>query len=681
MGKKTRVRSKVNFYFQWPVVAALLWVGLNAYIYTVKREVGFWVSLGLLGYLLITIFLYMHTKKVILSELVNFATSYGQIQKKILKEFQVPYLIMTSDGKVLWSNDRFQEILGKENSTKKSLFVIFPEISFNMLPGKQEKTEIEITYKEKDYRMYMQKIGMGEVFYNSELILAEEDFEYLIALYMFDETSVNTYLRQLEEEKLAIGLIYIDNYDEALDSVEDVRRSLLIALIDRKINKYISGIDGIVKKLEKDKYFIALRNRSLEELKEVKFNLLDEVKTVNIGNEMPITISIGMGINAGSYMQNVEYARIAIELALGRGGDQVVIKDGEKIFYYGGKSQSVEKNTRVKARVKAHALKELMDANEDVMIMGHKITDVDSFGAAIGIYRAARSIDKKAHIVIENPTKSIQPLINNFIGNPDYEDDLFVSRARAKELTHEDTVLVVVDTNKPDYTECEELLSKTKIIVVLDHHRQGREVIRHAALSYIEPYASSASELVAEVLQYFSEDIRIRSIEADAMYAGIMVDTTNFTAKTGVRTFEAAAFLKRCGADVTRVRKMFRDSMEAFKARAEAIRGSEIFMSAHAIGVCPSEVLTSPTIVCAQAANELLNIEGVKASYVLTEYQNTIYVSARAIDEVNVQLIMERLGGGGHLNIAGAQLTDKTMAEAIALLKETIKEMTEGGDI
>lgn len=366
---------------------------------------------------------------------------------------------------------------------------------------------------------------------------------------------------------------------------------------------------------------------------------------------------------------------------MGRGGDQVVVKDGNNITYYGGKSQMMEKTTRVKARVKAHALKEFMLSKDKVVVMGHKITDVDTFGAAIGIYRAAKTLDKRAYIVINTPTSSIRPLMESFQNSPDYDPNMFVNSYEAKELTDDNTVVVVVDTNRPNYTECEELLSMTKTIVVLDHHRQGKDVIPNAVLSYIEPYASSACEMVAEILQYFSDNIRIRNIEADSLYAGIMIDTNNFLTKTGVRTFEAAAFLRRCGADVTRVRKLFRENMEDYRARGDAIRNAELFRNHYAISVCQSEGLESPTVVNAQAANELLNVVGVKASFVLTDYKNTIYISARSIDEVNVQIIMERMGGGGHLNIAGAQLPHYSIAEAKDELKKVLQKMLDEGDI
>ena len=424
-----------------------------------------------------------------------------------------------------------------------------------------------------------------------------------------------------------------------------------------------------------------MRRSSLNELKEKKFDILEDVKTINIGNEMAVTISMGIGADAGSFAKNSEYAKIAIDLALGRGGDQVVLKDGSKIQYFGGKTQAVEKNTRVKARVKAHALKEFMNTKEKVVVMGHRLPDADSFGAAIGIYRAAKTLNKKAYIVIDNPTSSIIPLMNTFRDNQDYEADMFVNNHEAKEIMDDNTLLVVVDTNKPSITQCEDLLYMAKMIVVLDHHRQGSDTIRNSVLSYIEPYASSASEMVAEILQYFTEGIRIRNVEADSIYAGIMIDTDNFMQKTGVRTFEAAAFLRRCGADVTRVRKMLRNDMDEYKAVAHAVSRAEVYRDAFAIAIFNGEGLESPTIGGAKAANQLLDISGIKASFVITEYNEKIYISARSIDEVNVQLVMEKLGGGGHMSIAGAQLTGCTVKEAVDTIKETLDNMLAEGEI
>jgi c-di-AMP phosphodiesterase-like protein len=648
-------------------------------VFTVNVKAGALVSIFLAAYILIVVFLYFHSRAVIMNELISFATQYGQVQKVLLKEFIVPYALLDYNGKLLWMNDSFAALSGKNRRYRKSVSSVFPELTKEKLP-QEERAEVTFQYEEKDYKAVMRTIPIQKLLEESGLVETEEH-NNLIALYVFDETELNQYIRQKEDEKLVTGLLYLDNYDEALNSVEEVRRSLLVALIERKLNKYFSEVDGLIKKLEKDKFILVMRQRSLEELKKKRFNILEDVKTVNIGNDMAVTISIGIGINAPTYAQNYEYSRIAIDLALGRGGDQVVIKDKDQMTYFGGKSQQMGKSTRVKARVKAHALREFMVSKDKVVVMGHRIPDVDSIGAGIGIYRAAKSLNKKAHIVVNNPTMSVRPIIQSFQDNPDYDEHMFIDSDEARGIVDANTVVVVVDTNKPSYTECEDLLHMTKTIVVLDHHRQGSEVIQNAVLSYIEPYASSACEMVAEILQYFSDDIRIYNIEADALYSGIIIDTNNFTSKTGVRTFEAAAFLRRCGADVTRVRKMFRDDVKSYRAKAEAIRHVETYRGSFALAVCPSEGIDSPTVVASQAANELLNVDSIKATFVLTDYQNKIYISARAIDEVNVQLIMERLGGGGHINMAGAQLTGVTVEEAIATLKDTIDQMIKEGDI
>jgi c-di-AMP phosphodiesterase-like protein len=679
MKEKIKLKGQLKSYLRWPLIMTVLLIIMNVMLYMVEVKAGAIATGFTAVYIVAAVLLYFHRRPSILNELISFATQYGQVQKNLMQSFALPYALLDADGKILWMNDEFLFLTGKEKRYRKFIGNIFPEVTSEKLPLPDEVRDLEIVYQEHSYRLNMKRVEIQELLDASGIVEADKDRSYLISMYLFDETELKRYIRQKDEEKLVTGLLYLDNYEEALESMEEVRSSLLIALIDRKINKYFASIDGVVKKLEKDKYFLVMRKKSLDILKEKKFSILEEVKTVNIGNEMAVTISIGIGMNADTYAHTSEYARIAMELALGRGGDQVVVKDGNNITYYGGKSQMMEKTTRVKARVKAHALKEFMSSKDKVVVMGHKITDVDTFGAAIGIYRAAKTLEKKAYIVINTPTSSIRPLMDGFLHSQEYDSRMFVNSHEAKEIVDDNTVVVVVDTNRPNYTECEELLSMTKTIVVLDHHRQGKDVIQNAVLSYIEPYASSACEMVAEILQYFADGIRIRNIEADSIYAGIMIDTNNFLTKTGVRTFEAAAFLRRCGADVTRVRKL--ENVEDYRAKGEAIRNAELFREHFAISVCPSEGLESPTVVGAQAANELLNVIGVRASFVLTDYRNTIYISARSIDEINVQVIMERLGGGGHLNIAGAQLEHYSIAEATDTLKRTLQKMLDEGDI
>jgi len=678
---KIVLKGKLKSYLQWPIVLSVLWAVMVAALFFINVKAGL-IAAGFLAiYVIIVLLLYFGNRQQLLNELITFAAQYGQVQKNLLKDFVLPYALTDSDGNLLWMNDEFSAICGKNRSYHKNIATLFPEIRQETLPGEDIRTECEMKADNRDYRVAMQKVSLDGML-DDQSVVGFESGSYLIAVYFFDETEVNRLVSEREQNKLVCGLINLDNYEEALESVDEVRRSLLLALIDRKISKYFTEMDGLARKLEKDKYFFVIKKASLDNMKAAKFPLLDEVKGVNIGNDMAVTASVGIGLNQGSYNADSEAAGAAIELALGRGGDQVVIKNGDATTYFGGKTESVEKGNRVKARVKAHALREIMSSKDVILVMGHKITDVDTLGSAVGIYVAGKAIGKPVHIVIDNPPSTIQPLMSGFLNNPDYEQKMFVTCREAIDMASDKAAVIVVDTSKPNYTECEELLTKTQTIVVLDHHRQSREIIRGAVLSYVEPYASSACEMVAEILQYFGdEEIRLRGVEADALYAGIMIDTNNFITRTGVRTFEAAAFLRRNGADVTRVRKMFRDSMEDYRARAQAIANAEIFEKMYAISECPAKGLQSPTVICAQAANELLNVVGIKASFVMTEFHDMVYISARAIDEVNVQIIMERLGGGGHMNIAGAQLGNMSMDGAKELLKTTIVQMAEEGDI
>ncbi|MBP5159881.1 MAG: DHH family phosphoesterase, partial [Lachnospiraceae bacterium] len=337
--------------------------------------------------------------------------------------------------------------------------------------------------------------------------------------------------------------------------------------------------------------------------------------------------------------------------------------------------------TRVKARVKAHALREFIEAKERVIIMGHSMGDADSFGSSVGVYRIAKTLGKKAHIVVSEITTSMRAVVNRFVDNPDYDQDMMIGSAQALEYVDDSTLLVVVDVNRPSYTECPQLIDKAKTIVVLDHHRQTGEAIEKAVLSYVEPYASSACEMVAEILQYIDEGLKLKPAEADAMYSGIMIDTNNFLTKTGVRTFEAAAYLRRSGADVTRIRKAFRTELPEYMAKASAIASAETFLDHYAFSACEAGNLESPTIIGAQVANELLDIVGIRASFVFTAYNGKIYVSARSIDELNVQVVMEKLGGGGHMSVAGVQFADCTVDEAMNRVKNVLEEMTKNGEI
>lgn len=681
MDEKRKVRGSFRIYLQWPIFLSVLMVLLTAAVGAVSLRAGIIVSFFTLIYIGIALWIYFSRRKGILAGLIAFSQAYDKSKSKFLEEMLVPYCVADIAGRILWMNQEMEAILGDDKATIKTITQMFPDVTKEMLATGGETVSIHSSFKGKKYRVDMKEIHTEEAQAAAADCGLDEGNSLVTAIYLIDETQMLLYKQQINDQKLVAGLIYLDNYDEALESVEEVRRSLLTALIDRKISKYISSMNGIVKSIEKDKYFFVIKQQYVAKMQDERFSILEDVKTVNIGNDMAVTLSIGIGMNGESYAQNYDYARTSIDMALGRGGDQAVVKDSDKILYYGGKAQQMEKTTRVKARVKAHALKELMDNKDRLLIMGHRMADIDAFGAAVGIYRIAMSMNKKANIVLNDVTSSVRPMMERFQNNPEYPDDMFLNGAKAAELVDAGTMLVVVDVNRPSITDEPSLLRLIRTIVVLDHHRTSSEVIDNAVLSYVEPYASSACEMVAEVLQYIADGIKARPCEADAMYAGIVIDTQNFTNQTGVRTFEAAAFLRRSGADVTRVRKLFRENMVDYQAKAEAVRAAEVYMDAFAISVCPAEGLDSPTIIGAQAANELLEIKGIKASVVLTDYNNTIYFSARSIDEVNVQVMMEKLGGGGHRTIAGAQMQGVTIEEAKERLKAVIRQMMDEGDV
>ena len=683
MKNTVKLKGRLKSYLQSSLYLGFLLAVVDVLIYMLDYRAGLVVTAFLIFYIAIVRSMMLYNKPIIMNELISFATQYGQIQRRLLRDLELPHALLDDSGKVIWTNIAFERVTHQPKGCHKSITTLFSSITKDKLPGQGGGDEVEcrVEFENGNYVVKLKKISLKEMAENSDIIEAKGYEGYLIALYMFDETALQIALKEVDNQSLTVALIYLDNYEEALESVEEVRRSLLIALIDRKVNKYIAALDGICKKLEKDKYLVILRKEAAMHMQESRFDLLEDVNTVNIGNDMAVTISIGMGLNGLSYAQNYEFARNAIDIALGRGGDQAVVKVPENVIYYGGKSQQMEKSTRVKARVKAHALREIIAVKDEVYVMGHRMGDVDSFGASVGIYRIAEALNKKAHIVLNDVTTSMQPMVEMFRNNDEYAEDMIINGQMALETVGNNAVLVVVDVNKPSITECPELLKRCKSIVVLDHHRQGTEIIENATLSYIEAYASSACEMVSEVLQYISDDLRLRSEEADVMYSGIMIDTNNFMTKTGVRTFEAAAFLRRNGADVTRVRKLFRDDAAEYKAKADAVSQAEIYRRFYAISVCTGEDVASPTVVGAQAANELLNIKGIKASFVLTKYNGTIYISARSIDEVNVQVVMERMGGGGHLNVAGAQMESGTIEEGIESIKRTLDTMIEEGEL
>lgn len=678
--KSFKPSGRLNSIFLWPVGLGILLVLLDILLCFVSSVAASIVAVFIVIYAFVCAMMICYFRPRIIKEIVEFSSNYSQVQRQLLYELSIPYCLLDNKGNILWMNASMQASINRKNDLNKNISTIIPELSANVFRNFEDFKEIRIAFNDRDYRVEMKRIS-ADIITQGVNILAKDYNSSLVAMYMFDETDINQYIQKIRDERFVVGLVYIDNYEDALESVDDVRRSLFVGLVDKRVNKYFSAGAAIIRKLEKDKYLVVFRYKFLEKLLADKFSLVEDIKSVKVGNEKTLTLSIAIGTGAADYARNYDIAKAAMDLALGRGGDQAVIKDGEKIYYYGGKSQQMEKNTRVKVRVKAHALRQILEANDNVLIMGHNLPDIDSFGSALGIYIIAKKFGKEAHIVFGEISSSVRPFMNRFIDKEEYPDDMFIKKEEAENYLTSSTVVIVVDVNRPQRTECPQLLDKCKTIIVFDHHRRSSDTITGAVLSYVDPYASSACEMVTEMIQYIDDGIKLKAFEADALYAGISIDTDGFNSKSGPRTFEAAAFLRRHGADVTRVRKMLRNDMNEYKAIASAVSKSEVYKSAFAITVFDGEGLESPTIGGAKAANQLLDISGIKASFVITQYEDKLYISARSIDEVNVQLVMEKLGGGGHMSIAGAQLTNCTIQQAVNTIKLTLDNMLAEGEI
>ena len=678
--QKVKLKGRFQSYLIWPLIMLILFAVMDGFIFMFSIKAGFVALAASLVYAVCMFALYYTVRREVALELVNFALDYGQVQKTLLEELKVPYGVLDEYGRFLWVNHQLKELTGT-SPIMKSVDHFFKEIDCEHLPKDDEKVIVNVKYDKYIFRAELARIVVDDFSTENQLVDIGSIDNTLVTIYLFDETEIRRYMKENQEQRLVCGTIFIDNYDEALESTEEVRRSLLTALVERKITKYMQGYDAIIHKTANDRFQFVIQQKYLPMIQSSKFSILDEVREINIGNDLPVTLCIGVGVNGVNYAQSAEWSKNAIDLALGRGGDQAVVKDGDRISYYGGKTKQVEKSTRVRARVKAHALKQLLAGKETVMIMGHKIGDADSFGASIGMYRIARTLNKRTHIVINTETTSVKAIKSEFMNNSNYEPDMFINASKAMEMIDENTVLIVVDVNRPSMAESSELLALAKTIVVLDHHRQSSDSIDNALLSYIEPYASSACEMVAEIMQYIADGIKLRPVEADAMFAGVLIDTNNFMNKTGARTFEAAAYLRKSGADIVKVRTKFRDDLTTYKVRADAVSRATIFDSIFAFAECRAEGMENPTVIGAQVANELLNITNIKASFVFTEVKGRVYISARSYEEINVQLVMEKFGGGGHSAIAGAQIDGISVEAAMTKVKMQLRMMQNEGEI
>ena len=588
--------------------------------------------------------------------------SFDEITKNVV--FQMPFpIVILEDGKTIkWHNSNFKELFEAKNLIGKSVnnFITdFSQIDFS----KQSTDPITVDIYDKVYEFYYSTIKR------------EKFDDELTFVYGIDNTSDENIKKIFKDRRLVVLTMYIDNFDDLRQSTKASDRSSLTGEIDRIIMNYFEKFGAMVRKYENDRYMVMIHYDDYKKIYDSKFKILDLVRDVKKGNSIQPTLSVGVGLSGSKPIDIYEESRISIDIALSRGGDQVVIKEGDNYEYFGGKSKATEKISKVRSRVISQALKRMVETSSKVFVMGHNNPDMDSFGSALGIYEGIKSIGKECYFVLNEVNKPIENIYNRTVEDLEGFRENVVTEIKALELMDQGSLVIVTDNHRKNSTEAPSLIDRTEQIVIIDHHRRGNDYIRNATISYIEPYASSASELVTEILNYFDESFKARVPVAEALLAGLTVDTKNFVYQTGVRTFEAASILKRWGVDSIIIKRMFKDDFEIVKYKSEVIADSTVVNDFIAIGHFNRE-MDGSTLIASQAADDLLNIKGVKASFVLTRSNDKIHISGRSLGDISVQLILERIGGGGHLTSAATQL-DMSIEEAEIMLKKAIKEYLE----
>lgn len=591
----------------------------------------------------------------------NLSLDIDETTKKAIMNLPIPLCILEFDGRISWYNGKFNEMVDTSDLLGVNIDDIVKNLNLRKVLNENKEMYTEISYKDREYTIVYNVIKNDQ----------EKNAKYLMMLYWLDKTEYLQIKKDYNDEKNTIMLIQIDGYDEVLKSTDEERRPLISVEIEKILSTVESTSKGALKRTSKDKFFFVMNKKELKKLEADKFAVLDKIRQIDYGNTLPVTVSIGIGIDGDSINENLKLAAGALDLALGRGGDQAVVKTKDKFAFYGGKSKAVEKTTKVKSRLIGHALKEVIQQSDHVYIMGHKYPDMDAMGAAVGIYDICKSCNKSANIVLDQGNESIEEFIKK-LDKSEYYNDLFVDKDEAIRECTKNTLVVVVDTHRPNFTECEQLLSLSDKVVVIDHHRRGVEFINDTVLLFHETYVSSTCEMVTELVQYMEENVKINKLTAEGLLAGISLDTKNFAFKTGVRTFEAASYLKKVGADTIEVKKIFNSDINDFITKAEIIQSTKIINDNICLAYTTTET-ENINIVVAQASDELLNIKDVEASFVLGQKDEKVFISARSLGSINVHVLMEKLGGGGHRDIAGAQFKDITIEEAYKRVKDTIQ--------
>ncbi len=597
----------------------------------------------------------------------DFSLKLDGATRNTLANLPFPLAMVDFGGSILWYNRNLSDMLEEKDILGTNINSISKSINLKHAVSGKKSVFRDIVINARFYDVYASVVDSQEF---------GEIGDRIVLLYFYDTTTSHQILQDAEYDKYSIMLMEVDNFDDVMKATEEEQKPLFIAEMERTVNSYGQALNAMLKKYSNSKYVLCVQNKYIENEIEKKFDILDSVREINMGNKLAVTVSIGIGQGGETPLENERFALSAKELALGRGGDQVVIKNGENLQFFGGRTKEVEKRTRVRARVIAHALMDLIKDCSKVFIMGHVNADIDCLGAGVGLFSITHHMGKECYIIQDTINASIEPMVEKLTKDPKYED-IFVDVNRAFELLDENSLLILVDAHNKGYVQNIRIVELAKRVVIVDHHRKSKDFIGKAVLSYIEPYASSTSELVTEMLQYMVEKPPLTKVEAEALLAGIFVDTKGFYFKTGVRTFEAASFLRKYGADTLDVKKLFSDDFSTYLKRADIIKAAAV-NNGVAISVCPTG--SADPVIAAQAADELLNITGIRASFVLVQLGGEILLSARSLGDINVQLIAESLGGGGHMTMAGVAFTGVTMEEALDKLKQAIEKDRKEGD-
>lgn len=624
------------------------------------------VGVFLLIYLLVYNLRVHHTKREEWTRYIErLSSDVDTATRDSIFSMPIPLTMVDIDGTVTWYNEKFTTIIKEAELLEKKIGDLVPDFNLEELLEKETGDMVQVKTGNRSFKVVSNVVKRNHPVGPGHIIL----------LYWFETTPYENLKRKYNQEKLVLALVQVDNYDEVVKSTDEVNRSKVIAEIDQRLHRWTGQVKGVIRKYEQDKYIVIFEYQYLEQQEIKKFEILDAIREIQEGNHIPATLSMGIGSMGKDFQESLAYANTAKDLCLGRGGDQTTVKRKDDIKFYGGKSKAVEKRTKVKARVIAYTLRQLIEQSDHVLIMGHKQPDLDALGAALGIYRAAKNRKKEASIVLNSSNPSIEVLYNMMMSQKKYQEAVISCTEAQRIKARGRTLVIVVDTHRQVYTECPELLDNNDRVVIIDHHRRSTDFIENTLLTYHETYASSTSEMVTEIIYYMEDKLTLETLEAEALMAGIALDTKNFTFKTGVRTFEAASYLRRAGADTTVVRQMFQDDLESIVSRAEVIKKAEIILDQIAIAISDDHS-ENAQLVAAQAADTMLTIRGARASFVLgTSKSGQIFISGRSLGEINVQLILEKLGGGGHMTVAGAQLTDITMEAAREQLIEAITDI------